>query len=306
MSALDGTPVGRVTITIGSQTAHSDDDGRFDVRNLHEGNEVIVIAGSSIVERQRTVTIPASDQSRESLIPSSFDLNAFDEMIRGDGQLQRWTSPPALVLLAKEMQFDNSVSDDTYRATSERLSDADIALMIEHLTEGLALLTGNAFTAFSSIAIDDPRSGTRVSTLRPGSIVVGRYRGVQTLASTIGFGRWALGDGSEVIGGAIYLDRNYDQSSNRRRLLRIHEMGHALGYRHVTSRISIMNPAIGPEPTEFDRQAALIAFQRMPGNRSPDNDVVAEAPRSPGGGIFGTRALDRATWSRPTICGLPE
>jgi hypothetical protein len=33
-----------------------------------------------------------------------------------------------------------------------------------------------------------------------------------------------------------------------------------------------MNPAIGPEPTQFDRDAAKIAFERLPGNRSPDTD----------------------------------
>ena len=74
----------------------------------------------------------------------------------------------------------------------------------------------------------------------------------------------------------------YDRSSENRRLLRIHELGHALGYLHVTKRTSIMNPAIGPAPTEFDRHAAMIAFERMPGNLSPDSDV-ADAPRSPGG-----------------------
>jgi hypothetical protein len=301
VNAIDGSPVGLVTVQIGSQTAQSDENGRFDVRNLREGSDTIVISGGSIVERKRTVTIPASEMSREALIPASFDLNAFDEMLRGGGQLQRWTTAPALVVLGKEMQFDNSASDDAYHATSEALSEADVALLIAQLTEGLALLTANTFTAFSSIEVENPSSGTRVNTLRTGSIVVGRYRGVQTLASTIGFGRWAISDTAEVVGGAIYLDRNYDRASENRRLLRIHELGHALGYRHVKARTSIMNPAIGPQPTEFDRQAASIAFQRMPGNESPDSDVVA-APRSPGG-IFGVRSVTRATWSPPIICG---
>jgi hypothetical protein len=301
VNAIDGRAIGRVSVKIGSQTALSDDNGSFELQNLQEGSGILVVSSKSIVERQRMVTIPTAQLSREALIPATFDLEAFDEMFRGTGRLQRWTSPPALVVLAKVMQFERTSSDDHYHATSEQLSDADVALMIEHLNEGLALLTGNAFTAFSSIEVENPPSGKRVNTLRPGTIVIGSYKGVQSLANTIGFGRWATNGTSEVVGGAIYLDRNYDRANENRRLLRIHELGHALGYLHVTVRTSIMNPAIGPEPSDFDRQGAAIAFQRTPGNQSPDSDV-GEAPRSNTGGIFGSRSLARIIWSPPVIC----
>jgi Matrixin len=302
VSALDGRSIGRVNVKIGSQTATSDDSGSFELKNLPEGSGVLVVSGNAVVERQKTVVLPTAQLSREALIPTSFDLNAFDEMFRGTGRLQRWTSAPALVVLSKVMQFDKSSSDDHYHATSEQLTDGDVALMIEHLNEGLALLTGNTFTAFSSVEVENPPSGKRVNTLRPGAIVIGSYRGVQSLANTIGFGRWATNGTPEVVGGAIYLDRNYDRANESRRLLRIHELGHALGYLHVTVRSSIMNPAIGPEPSDFDRQGAAIAFQRMPGNQSPDNDV-AEAPRGNTGGIFGSRSLARVVWAQPIICG---
>ena len=120
-----------------------------------------------------------ADTAKETLIPSAFDLEAFDEMFRGTGHLQRWTSAPALVVLGSVMQYD-SIGSEEYHATSTRLSDEEIALLIEHLTEGLALLTGQRFTAFSSMAVERPASGDRVNTLRTGAIVVGRYRGVQT------------------------------------------------------------------------------------------------------------------------------
>lgn len=301
VSALDGKPIGRVSITIGAQTAVSDENGRFDVRNLSEGGDTLVMAGSSIVERRKAITIPA-DVSRETLIPTSFDLVAFDEMFRGTGRLQRWTAAPALVVLAKVMQFENFAAGERYHATSEQLTDAETAQMIEQLTDGLSLLTGGTFNAFASIEIENPGSGSSVETLRPGAIVVGRYRGVQSLANTIGFGRWANSGTAEVTGGAIYLDRNYDRSSVDRRLVRIHELGHALGYLHVTTRTSIMNPAIGPEPTEFDRAAAAIAFQRMPGNLSPDNDDPGPS-RPSSGGLFGARGLTGTIWSAPLICG---
>jgi hypothetical protein len=300
VSAIDGTPIAGVAVKVGTHAAVSDNLGRFEVMNLQEGAEIMTLSGSSIVERRRNVAIPA-DVTKETLIPSAFDLEAFDEMFRGTGQLQRWTSAPALVVLGSVMQY-HSIGADEYQATSEQLTDDEVTLLVQHLTEGLSLLTGNKFASFSSVDVERPASGKRVNTLRTGAIVAGRYRGVQSLATTIGLGRWSNnGDTAEIVGGALYLDHNFDRSNEARRLLRIHELGHALGYLHVTKRTSIMNPAIGPVPTDFDRNAAMIAFARMPGNQSPDNDV-ADAPRSPGG-IFSVRGIAaRPVWAPPVIC----
>ena len=294
VSAIDGSPISKVNVQVGNRAALSDDLGRFELKDLQGGDAIVTLSGSSIVERRRSVAIPM-DAAKESLIPSTFDLDAFDEMFRGTGRLQRWTSAPALVVFGSVMLYHRAGSDE-YAATSAQLSDDEVALMIQHLTEGLALLTGQRFTSFASITVERPASGARVNTLRTGSIVVGRYRNVQAESNTIGLGRWAAaGDSPEVTGGSIYLEHNFDRPENARRLLRIHELGHALGYLHVTKRTSIMNPAIGPAPTEFDRHAAMIAFERMPGNQSPDDDA---APRSRGG-VSGVRGTGRPIWSPP-------
>jgi hypothetical protein len=95
----------------------------------------------------------------------------------------------------------------------------------------------------------------------------------------------------------MFLDRDFDRNDSRRRLLRMHELGHALGYQHVTSRASIMNPSIGAEPTEFDRSAAVIAFARPPGNRSPDADPARASRVSLSAG-----AGPDARWSDPIFC----
>jgi hypothetical protein len=301
LSAVDGQPIGGVTVRIGSRTAVSAADGSFQMQPVGSGPQAAILSGASIVERRTTVTALPAETMRETLIPLAFDLTAFNQMFRGSNdRLQRWTAAPSLVVVTSVMNYTAGFGDqENYHATSEQLTEAETALMIDQLTEALAMLTGNVFTAFASIERESASSGDKVNTLRIGKIVVGRYNGIQGLLSTIGFGRWATEANGEVVGGAIYLDRDYDHGNEARRLLRTHELGHALGYNHVTARTSIMNPAVGPEPTVFDRQGAIIAFQRKPGNQSPDTDPGSGSPSV---GLREARIPSTAVWSPPIIC----
>jgi hypothetical protein len=226
------------------------------------------------------------------LIPASFDLQAFNEMFRGNNnRLQRWMERPSLVVLASVMKYVNGVRDE-YEATSEQLSDEETAAFVSHLNEGLALLTGGTYTSFASVNIERPKPGEQVNVRRGRTIVAGRYVGIYTFAKTIGYGTWAEEADGTVVGGAMWLDRDFDRDNAMRRLLRIHELGHALGYNHVTTRTSVMNPYVGPEPTDFDRAGAVIAFQRPVGNTSPDTD--------PGGTTRSFRSSEgTARWSVP-------
>ncbi|MCC7185955.1 MAG: hypothetical protein IT185_06935, partial [Acidobacteria bacterium] len=69
------------------------------------------------------------------------------------------------------------------------------------------------------------------------------------------------------------LDRDFDRSNSVfKRSLRAHELGHALGYTHVSLLTSVMNTSAVTEPNTFDRQATQIAFLRPPGNVRLDSD----------------------------------
>ena len=111
------------------------------------------------------------------------------------------------------------------------------------------------------------------STAREGQIVIGRYKDLKALDKVIGYGRCAERDGV-VTAGSVAVDALFDATNERRRLLRTYELGHALGYKHVTLRQSIMNPSLGSDVTDFDRQGALIGFERPPGNHAPDADPL--------------------------------
>jgi hypothetical protein len=294
VNAIDGTPAAGVTVQVGDARAvTSDAAGRFVAEMTAPGSHAAVISGSAVVERRTMVTGPTVSPATLSLVPASFDLRAYDEMFRtANARLQRWTSRPALVVIASVMGYRGHA--DEFIATSEQLSDDEVSALVAHLTEGLALLTGGTFTSFADVRIERPAADERTRVTREGSIVVGRYSGIQTFAQTIGYGRWAENADGAVIGGVIFLDRGFDKTDDRRRLLRIHELGHALGLLHVETRTSIMNPSIGPEPTVFDRQAASIAFQRPPGNVAPDTDPGAAGKSGPWG----------VHWAAPVRCVL--
>ena len=76
----------------------------------------------------------------------------------------------------------------------------------------------------------------------------------------------------------MLLDEGADRNEASRSALRSHELGHALGYQHVTLEPSVMRPAAVGALTPFDLQAARLAFERAPGNRAPDVDPAPEPP----------------------------
>jgi len=270
VNAIDGAASPDVAVAVGSWNTTADSNGYFRVDVGRVSSYKTSVHGNGIVARETMVTGPGPEPARLSLIPASFDLKSFDEMFRPNGGLQRWTARPGLVVLASVMTYVNWAKEE-YNATAEQLSDEEVEALVAHLTEGLSILTSGTFTTFASIEIERPSAGKSASVSRPGKIVVGRYNGI-VAADTVGYGQWALGGDGSVGAGAMFLDRDFDKRDGRRRLLRIHELGHALGLMHVTNRPSIMNPVLGPDVSDFDRASSSIAFQRPPGNRAPDVD----------------------------------
>lgn len=291
VNAIDGAAAPNLTVRVNMRSVTSDGNGFFQVDLGRTGSFEAVIRGSGVIDRETRVSGTGSEVVRMSLIPTSFDLPAFDQMFRTlNSRLARWTTRPSLVVLGTVMNYRGA--GETYEATGEQLTDDEVSQTIAHYTEGLALLTGNTYTSFDSVDVERPSSGTRVSPFRANTIVVGRYIGIVSFAKTIGYGQWSEMSDGRINGGATFLDRDFDRNDSRRRLLRIHELGHALGYQHVESRASIMNPSIGPEPTDFDRAGAIIAFKRPVGNRAPDTDPAPSTAAVTG----------ESRWSAPTVC----
>jgi hypothetical protein len=192
VSAIDGAPAANASVQVNSLwPVTADGAGMFSVDVGAPGNHRLSIRAGSFVERETFVVGPSADRVRLSLIPESFDLTAFDEMFRtSNARLQRWITPPALVVLGSVMAYRNG-SGDEYEATAEQLSDDEVTQMVAHLIEGHALLTGETYRGFASVTVERPAAGARVAVNRGGRIVVGRYTGIMTLKNTIGYGQWA-------------------------------------------------------------------------------------------------------------------
>jgi hypothetical protein len=278
IDAVSQAGLAGVTINGGAVSLQSDLGGGFSVTGA-PGSIVspllLTFAGPSSVPRQTSLLVPGRD-AIVSLIASTFDLTSFNEMFRTP-ELDRWTTAPPLKIETRTGQFA-SQSTDPVTTIGDAMSDAEYGSIVADLTTALAALSGNTFTAFASVSRQDSPPGTVVSVFGDGVITVMRVRGMESAIGAVGLGAaYVLTDGT-VVGGMVLLDRDFDQShSGFVQQVRQHELGHAMGYSHVVSRDSVMNPTTGPSAVinDADRLGARVAFERPPGNRTPDIDPSA-------------------------------
>ena len=174
---------------------------------------------------------------------------------------------PNLVVVTTVMAFVDGARTD-FTTVDARLSDEETKELVADLTAGLEVLSGGTFKRYGSVRFESPGVASQVRIVRNGDIVVGRFRGVRDSLKAVGYGGRTTRANGTITGGTVMLDEDYDQSTQQPRLLRMHELGHALGFNHVDSLRSIMNPTIGTEPTDFDRRVARIAFSHITPDRA--------------------------------------
>lgn len=272
IGALSSGPIAGVSVHIsGGGTTTTDADGAFVLAGSAGGTQRVTLTSDDTVERQTGIRLEG-DAPTVTLIPRSLDLRAFNEMFRTRGGLHRWIEAPRLVVQRRVMAFTNT-TDTTYVATATMMSEAEVDALLADLRWALPQLTGDTFTDFATVEVELAAEGDMVTVTRPGTIVAGRYDGLDAAINAWGYGRWAWSGNGEVKASVMMLDDAFDRSdSASRRSLRAHELGHTLGYDHVSSGVSVMHQSGRVEPTGFDRDAARIAFLRQPLNAAPDID----------------------------------
>jgi hypothetical protein len=273
LDALTDVPIPSVMVRVtGLGEATTSNDGRFSIP-LDDSEQMreLRISSGATVERVTHVRTPGPE-ARLTLMPSAMNLRAFDEMFRHTGSLARWTTAPRVIVQSRVLKFEG-VNGADYQALTAEMTTAEVSALLGDLNWGLPQMTGGTFSGFSGEDRELAYVNQRVSVIRNGAIVVARYEGLSAATGFWGYARWGIAASGEVQSGVIMIDKDFDTSgSPYRRSLRVHELGHALGYNHVTARDSVMNSHARYEPNNLDRDAARFAFMRPLLNRSPDID----------------------------------
>ncbi len=275
-------------------TVMTDVTGAFTVKvaGSSAGTVALSFGVPGIVTRQTFVKVPG-DPVTITAIASSFDLPAFNEMCRsslisGSPVLMRWTTAPPLVIQTQTMQYTD-ISNAQFTTLSDTLSDTEYNGLVADLNWALPQMSGGQFGGFAGTTRQNSAPGTAITMLVSGQISIGRFVGLTAATGFAGYTRWQFRSDGVVTAGMIMLDRDFERSgATTLRALRTHELGHALGYNHVTVRTSVMNSTARFEPNAFDLSATKIAFLRQPGNHTPDIDPTG----------FSTNSL-KLTWSAP-------
>jgi hypothetical protein len=138
-------------VTTASGSFHLDAEDPQSVRG-------VTVSSSQTVDRATRLRVPGPDV-RLTLMPTSLDLVAFDQMFRSGGILHRWISSPRVVVQNRVLQFTN-ISDIDYTALATVMPDTDATSILSDLTWALPQLTGNSFTQFTEQQRETASEGT--------------------------------------------------------------------------------------------------------------------------------------------------
>ena len=279
IDALTQVGLGGVAVVGDGVSCSTDANGQFSLASAPGAfPKAVSFTRSGFLERQTWVH--DSGQPTVSMIPANLNLRAFDEMLRAP-VLKRWREAPVLVIESRALQYvDLNATSAT--GIDDAMADAEFSSVRGDLEWALTKLSGGTFSGFRSVTRQNSAAGGSIPLLNQGQITVVRMAGLTQATGYWGYGRFMSQSDGAVVAGLVVLDRDFERSNSQyRRSLRAHELGHAMGYAHVSAMASVMDPSGRQEPTSFDLDAFRIAFQRQPGNRAPDVDPdPAMAPMS--------------------------
>lgn len=158
-NVLTGAAIGGVTVRIADVgDAVADATGAFTMESeALDGRYRITASGAAVVERQTSLAFPG-DAALVSLIPTTFNMPALEQMVRSFGEvgvLKRWTQAPALIvetsMLDRDASFDAAgLPRDAVVAAAEQMTEAAITELVGQLTRALPLMSGGQLAALAA------------------------------------------------------------------------------------------------------------------------------------------------------------
>jgi hypothetical protein len=192
-------------------------------------------------------------------------MAAFDDLAREyDRHTIRWVGAPTIYVDTRPEGFEAGPELDRWISEVQVQAAAYVSDW-----------TGDRIRATDVILTSRPPQD-----LTPGTIVIHFSENAADYSNQPYIGRARMSWSSDGTMNAAGVWLRYERYSGagyaaKRQGILGHELGHAMGYGHMTTgTLSFMEPSLGSKTslTAFDRQAAALLYGRAPSNTSQDND----------------------------------
>jgi hypothetical protein len=260
---FDSHALAGLTVQYDGKSTQTNGSGWFTLAGSPTSSlETLTLSGSGVYRR---ITFARSGDNRWRVIPTSFNMTAFNDVARdeyGSGTV-RWIAPPTVYVDSRPEGF-----------TSAELSTWISQVKVQ-AAEFVSKWTGAAINPAAVIVTSNPPSD-----LSPGTIVIHFSENASDYGNTnyIGVARMSYTSSRTISASAVwlrYLRYSGTSYAGKRKGILGHELGHAMGYAHMGTAVeSFMEPSLGSKTdlSPFDRQAASLLYTRSPNNTSPDID----------------------------------
>ncbi len=281
VETLTRAPIGGARVESGSVNATTDGQGRFTLTSTSQPPSTIALTVSASGHRTRETSLvyPRTAETAIDLTSTGppFSEDFFNQIARNGydepgqpTQLWRLSAAPRLYL---------KTVDETGRAVPPEV----LTVVTGAITDAVRLFSAGAFTAAIEQGTEtrSPQTGwINVDVVK--TIPQGDYCGLASVGGNPGSIQLRLercGCGSVKVPAAVVL----------------HEVGHALGFFHVSDRNSVMFPFNSGEcrqqtPSALELTHAAVVYSRPRGNRDPDRD--------PAGFSFFAPPVESPGWGR--------
>jgi hypothetical protein len=285
---VTGVRVGGATVTIGTASATTGNDGTYSLSVTSSGTPSFSASAPGYYTRESAVSMTGATTINLEIIPQGdgFDLTFFDHSFRdGIKGTTRWLAQPTFEIWTQMFRCVEpcTLGDPRWEATAEAVPAYFETRAREAIALASDLMGGTLVNPV--IATKTHPIGTRVDR-------VGRVDGSGSASNSVGFmyatelespasgGSTSITPGpfgTAITGGHLRFNRSHN-SPSRDNSIYVHELAHSLGFLpgHRGDLSATPGPSImGPNPrivTAKDRLHARILYRRPIGSVSPDRD----------------------------------